>query len=180
MVLKLSLVLDRPSYRPGNLLGAIVEVANVPIGDAQAECSVALAGLEVMCEGTEWVDGSWVSPSFHADYPTVSAARKTERHIFHAKVTRTPNSILHPATKQRFYVSIRLPENLPPSFRGQAVRFAYQMRVKATEVAPRQPTLGSPNNASPFMSAGNGRADVGSIPDGVELPPHTVKVGFSV
>mmetsp|Transcript_1295 Transcript_1295/g.3717 ORF Transcript_1295/g.3717 Transcript_1295/m.3717 type:complete len:478 (-) Transcript_1295:46-1479(-) len=175
MVLKLSLVLDRPSYRPGNLLGAIVEVANVPIGsDNESEVSVELAALEIHCEGTEYVDPHWVAATYHADTPGIGIAgrRRTERHIFHASVKKTPNAILTPSTKRRFYVSMRLPENLPPSFRGTAARFSYQMRAIAKEVAPKE--VEAADVATPFVPSVNGLAN------GVELPPHTVKVQFII
>lgn len=151
--------------------------------------------------------------------------QKTERHIFHASVTRNPNAILTPASKRRFYVrhgphfafcgalmfhhgafspkqsckllrtaspqqrglnqparslplalSMRLPENLPPSFRGTAARFSYRMMANAKEVAPRGVAETSPSHPSPFAAS----MENGSLANGVELPLHTVKVQFIV
>jgi len=130
--------------------------------------------LEIHCEGSEFIDLNWVSSSYHADCSPISTSgRKLERRIFRASAVRQPNSILSPSTKQRFYVSLRLPEAIPPSFRGTASRFSYHMRVNAIEVAPRGVGITSPNEPSPFYPA-NGLAN------GVELPPHTVRVPFTV
>ena len=45
------------------------------IGDDE-EVAVELAGLEVMCEGSEYVDPNWVSASYHSDLPPLSSKGK--------------------------------------------------------------------------------------------------------
>eukprot|EP00884_Botryococcus_braunii_P011510 jgi/Botrbrau1/2035/Bobra.0047s0015.1 len=129
MVLRLHLVPDRTSYRPGEEVGARVEVWN----DAPDIGSIIeVAGITVTMVGHERVDHTWVSTSYAESVPSIQTdARKRVRALLQTEPCILKLAPLEPRDRCQWYLRVQLPDDLPPTFRGVGVRYVYQFTISA-------------------------------------------------
>eukprot|EP00879_Flechtneria_rotunda_P029080 GHRR01031344.1.p1 GENE.GHRR01031344.1~~GHRR01031344.1.p1 ORF type:complete len:410 (+),score=179.61 GHRR01031344.1:497-1726(+) len=132
--MELSIALEKPCYFPGELLKCHVKVSRLAGAPAAqpAHATVDQLQLSFECSGTERVDPSWVH---HLYLPEVTAA-KDNRRLVRSIFSTGQVPLLNQADRQpliafrEFIVSCRLPHKLPPSYRGNAMRFVYQVVVR--------------------------------------------------
>mmetsp|Transcript_23405 Transcript_23405/g.51381 ORF Transcript_23405/g.51381 Transcript_23405/m.51381 type:complete len:603 (-) Transcript_23405:401-2209(-) len=133
MTLKVNLSLDRVFYEPTEPVHATVQVINdLHSAGAQSQY-VHIKELTFQAQGHERTDPSWISKLWQPDYKVESVeARKNIRTIFKTSAAMLlTNSPLPINTMHQFFVRFRLPPSIPPTFRGNSIRFSYSIDVRA-------------------------------------------------
>eukprot|EP00898_Chlorokybus_atmophyticus_P000634 jgi/Chlat1/1571/Chrsp123S00081 len=140
--LRISATVDRLHYRPGDTVVCIVEVSLAIPQSAPASVakfSAVLQELTVQATATEKVDPTWIT------LPTSSAQggkTKGERLIFSSTAMKL---LEHEAIKahqvRRFACRVTLPDALPPSYLGTAVRYSYVITAHAQGPAGISPLV---------------------------------------
>ncbi|KAL3158772.1 hypothetical protein ABBQ32_011500 [Trebouxia sp. C0010 RCD-2024] len=134
MALRLRITPDRTSYRPGDVLAAVVEVVTEPVSGAIQAAATHLEALQLELCAFERVDLNWVSAKYRMGS---TVTEKDHRRITWPLLNMKPvrlckQSTLLPGSRRLYLVRIQLPDSLPPSFKGSAVRYTYQLEAKAT------------------------------------------------
>ncbi|EIE18927.1 hypothetical protein COCSUDRAFT_49110 [Coccomyxa subellipsoidea C-169] len=141
MPLRLFLTPTRASYCSGDFLTATLEVLNDSSVPESFSGPIEVATVNVDFSGSERIDRSWVSSS----YQPVSAQflREGKREV--RQILRTPparlvmqDTILVPGDSRRWLLRFRLPRTLPPSFKGVAARFSYQLQATVQFALPKK------------------------------------------
>ncbi|KAK9814302.1 hypothetical protein WJX72_003654 [[Myrmecia] bisecta] len=124
----LHLRLDRPSYRPGDVVTATLQIAT----DALPGTAIHVDALTVQAFGSERVDPSWVSPAYHAGTVVVEQdSRRITRDIFRTQPKHVlAHCQLAGLARRSFMLRLKLPDALPPTFRGGAARFSYALEAR--------------------------------------------------
>ncbi|DBB14851.1 hypothetical protein WJX82_007806 [Trebouxia sp. C0006] len=149
MALRLRVTPDRASYRPGDVLAAVVEVVTEPVSGAVQAAATHLEALQIELCASERVDLNWVTGKYRAGS---SITEKDNRRVARPVLTMKPvrlceHSTLLPGSRRLYLVRIQLPDTLPPSFKGSAVRYSYQLEAKAT-FAPQSWRKGTPSSTA--------------------------------
>lgn len=112
---------------------ATLEVACRPARQQGAGTGVQLASVWIEAAGAERVDSSWVAAGYAANVPVAARqGRHLLRHLFHVHSRPVlQHALLTPGFAQRFTFRFRLPEGLPPSFKGTAVKYSYHLEAHA-------------------------------------------------
>ncbi|CAL8463947.1 g3482 [Coccomyxa elongata] len=141
MLLRLTLSPTRASYCSGDFLTATLEISNE---DGPADVfngPLEVATVNVDFSGTERIDKSWVSSSYQP--ASVQYVREGKREV--RQILRTPSArlimqdtVLMPGESRRWLLRCWLPKTLPPSHRGVAVRYSYQLQATAQFALPKQ------------------------------------------
>ncbi|WIA37821.1 hypothetical protein OEZ86_014682 [Tetradesmus obliquus] len=139
--MELSLALEKPCYFPGEVLKCLIKVRRTGDAAAAAAAAAVVAGdgsAEVLqllfeCSGSERVDPSWVGQLYKPEVTAIKDHKRLVRSIFSTGqvplLQQGDSQAL--AGPREFVVRCRLPTKLPPSYRGNAVRFVYQAVVQA-------------------------------------------------
>lgn len=131
---KLQLVLDKVSYFPGESVTATVKLCSELIDAAlHGFSAVIVKDLSVHAAGVERSDPQWISKLYRPEFPAdVIDARRVVRYIFDTEATQVLlNTPLARADSRDFIVRLKLPPQLPPSFKGSSVRFLYFLEARA-------------------------------------------------
>ncbi|KAL0039325.1 hypothetical protein WJX79_003514 [Trebouxia sp. C0005] len=146
MALRLRVTPDRASYRPGDVLAAVVEAVTEPVSGAVQAAATHLEALQIELCASERVDLNWVTGKYRAGSSvTEQDNRRVARPVLTMKPVRLcEHSTLLPGSRRLYLVRIQLPDTLPPSFKGSAVRYSYQLEAKAT-FAPQSWRGGTPS-----------------------------------
>lgn len=172
MALRLRVTPDRASYRPGDVLAAVVEAVTEPVTGAVQAAATHLEALQIELCAAERVDLNWVTGQYRTGS---SITEKDNRRVTRAMLQMKPirlceRATLLPGSRRLYLVRIQLPDTLPPSFKGSAVRYSYQLEAKAT-FAPQSwkgSTPSSTAQSSEFQSQS-------STPSADSPPQRTVQ-----
>eukprot|EP00854_Cymbomonas_tetramitiformis_P015398 gene15398-18218_t len=114
--------IERSSYWPGETLNAFVDIESL-------SSDTELLELQVYCIGTERLDSLWI----RSKTTTAKSSAPAGERVFLQTATATllSKARLEPRSPRRYEVQVALPEVLPPSHRGTAVRWIYQLVATA-------------------------------------------------
>eukprot|EP00887_Chlorella_sp_A99_P002645 scaffold6.g2645.t1 len=114
-------------FRPGETVTALLQAStSQPDG-------VELQEVEIHVTGLERVDSSWVSPAYRKDAPAVNSdRRKVQRLVIHSRLQAATQGAFSDSSLRRFIIRFALPNWLPPTFRGTAVRYSYTLQASVT------------------------------------------------
>lgn len=190
MALRLRLTPDRASYRPGDVLAAVVEVVTEPVAGAVQAATTHLEALQVELCALERVDINWVAGQYrNGTAITEKDNRRITRPLLKMKPVRLcEQTVLLPGSRRLYLVRIQLPDILPPSFKGSAVRYSYQLEARAT-FAPQSWKGGTPSGLPPpsdFQSQSStpsadtpSRRDMPASTSTANTSPHLVRYSSS-
>ncbi|KAK9827403.1 hypothetical protein WJX81_008568 [Elliptochloris bilobata] len=159
--LALSLNLSRGAYRPGDSITATLEVRN-----AAGQGALELYAVVLELLGTERVDRSWVSAAYQADLPPQEKdGRREVREVLRSPAVRlAQDSRLSPGETRFWLRRAKLPEVLPPSFKGVSTRYAYMLQATAHFKAPHAgPGLPQAPAGTPVPTAAGFRDQPGDV-----------------
>ncbi|KAK9918728.1 hypothetical protein WJX75_006323 [Coccomyxa subellipsoidea] len=147
MPLRVLLTPTRASYCSGDSFTATLEVSNESGMPDVFNGPIEVATVNVDFSGSERIDRSWVSSSYQP--ASVQFLREGKREV--RQILRTPparlvmqDTVLIPGESRRWLLRCRLPRTLPPSFKGVAARFSYQLQATVQFALPKQlPSLPS-------------------------------------
>eukprot|EP00798_Chlamydomonas_sp_ICE-L_P012922 gene12922-5951_t len=134
MALKLLLLLNKGFYEPNEAVHATVQIIN----DSEAGVPAVVRQLSFQASGFERTDPSWISKLYKPEFKAEkSESRRRVRTVFSTeRTTLLDSSVVPHRAAQEFHLRLKLPAVLPPSFRGNSVRFSYIIKVKAVYELP--------------------------------------------
>eukprot|EP01026_Neomeris_dumetosa_P024641 TRINITY_DN2043_c0_g1_i9.p2 TRINITY_DN2043_c0_g1~~TRINITY_DN2043_c0_g1_i9.p2 ORF type:complete len:400 (-),score=58.62 TRINITY_DN2043_c0_g1_i9:39-1238(-) len=118
--------LRRPRYLPGQYVEALISVKNQDI-----EKKIYVQNLSVEFVGQERLDLQWVKPYTDGRQPILKDGRKQIFEIFKCSQTLFEEQLIQSGDSIRCLVRLKLPSQLPPSFKGKAVRYMYTLVASA-------------------------------------------------
>ena len=93
--------------------------------------SIQLEDVVITFKGIERVDTSWVSKSYRKGVKPLNAdTRRVQRPVIEASLQASTARDLGDDECRVYLIRFRLPEWLPPTFQGLAVRFSYYLDVR--------------------------------------------------
>ncbi|CAI7854041.1 unnamed protein product, partial [Closterium sp. NIES-54] len=111
---------------------------------------VLIENLVVDLKGVERLDASWIV----LPKSSSGAQSKGERVILESQLTSlVTNVAIQPGTSKTYAIRAQLPRVLPPSYRGTAVRFHYQLTVIVKWRPLPSPSPSASPSPSPLASA---------------------------
>lgn len=122
----LKLVTDKEIYRPGDPVIATIELCNQG-NSAHDPLSVLIDNLAFEIKGIEKLDAQW----FSTQKPAPGSKQKRGEHLFLdcSAPSIISKMILSSGSTRTYTVRVELPKNLPPSYRGTAIRYIYYVRA---------------------------------------------------
>lgn len=155
----LKVTLEKNVYRPGDMVVATIKIINESpegrlgtVRDLTAD-AVLIESLSVDVRGIEKVDPQWlVTPK----PPPGSKQRRGERTMLKSSsAVIVSNALIFQGSSNSYMVRTSLPELLPPTFRGTAVRYLYYIST-----ALRWSRCASENGHGPSPPANSERLEV--------------------
>ncbi|KAJ6841436.1 uncharacterized protein M6B38_306115 [Iris pallida] len=127
----LKLKTDKEIYRPGDLVVITVEISSTEVSkpsgqSSDAVPSVLVDNLGFEIKGVEKLDPQWFSTQ---KLQPGSKQRRGERLFLECSAQSIISKvILSSGSTKTYMVRAELPKNLPPSYRGTAIRYIYYAR----------------------------------------------------
>lgn len=107
--------------------GGLAKEGSVDVGTQ----SIQLEDVLITFKGIERVDTSWVSKSYRREVKPLNAdTRRVQRPVIEATLQASTGRDLGDDGCRVYLIRFRLPEWLPPTFHGLAVRYSYYLDVR--------------------------------------------------
>eukprot|EP00877_Chromochloris_zofingiensis_P009890 jgi/Chrzof1/5154/Cz15g13160.t1 len=129
----ISILLDRLCYFPGEVVKCLVKIRhNCP--DASLAAIVSNLELTAQCTGTERVDPSWIANLYRPDTQPSKDNKRLVRSIFTSATAHLYSGAADqaPGFQSAFSIRFKLPCRIPPTYKGSAIRFQYQVQVQGS------------------------------------------------
>ena len=129
-MIRTELMTALPHYTPGDAVMALLKVSS------KKPSSVEHEQIEICFIGIERVDTAWISPSYRKDVAPLNAdRRRVQRPVIRAQMRAVMQGSLSNGEERSFLIRFVLPEWLPPTFKGTAVKYFYYLQASVTYTA---------------------------------------------
>lgn len=124
-----------PAYKPGETVTALLTASTSQPHDIEFQ------DMEISFTGIERIDTSWISPLYRKNIPAINTdKRRIQRHVVKASLqAATQGDFTDLSTSRRFLIRLTLPQWLPPTYKGIAVRYWYYLEAKIHYSDRREP-----------------------------------------